>query len=1002
MVKSEYGVSEDSDLEAPASDSEASTQDTHRASEFMKDVDLHGNGGKAMQAYLDQLGTEAWPCEANVEQHSFGRVLKGTKPQVAVYEKESNQQVRKLLAQELNAKKAEDKLSCFVELPIVRDLQDAASDLCMQCHLPIGDQWYKGNDGIGMYHAECMAQKLLKEMRDEEVARKQEVIESRAALRADYDIGWDVKSVPFNAGPAEKLVCRPVPEGLCCLVLGESSIGERCVQLAATADPAASVNLEYLSTALEVRRSEGREPLFSLEPVDPNDKKTMQAKRFEPEWIAGTSLGEVMFQADYNLKELSMGECEQPVLGMRSCLDYSQEEARKDWYAREWFTVKDAEMRVSARNVLTPHVKMGVEAREQILTAHGLDDVVLTRKDHPMVKYAENFTNYFDLIAERKSVVFHLREVAKASVLAKYLIDSQVSLGETWFCLAGDRQQVCPMEVPQLWNQQVYSQIHVKDGAIVDGDKGIGSSMRGIYGGIRFGLDRFTFGTMPGATMAKPAQVGAYSRLKPSPAVMPGPPSTRPTAGLSPAPPFMAMGLSAGTAAMSRAGAAYEPITTMMTRATQPKPQGVDLNLDSFNLSELKHASHEMPEGSWEGEFQSLDYCANMGCDFWAILDHGKGLSKGHQNLLEAIFNPHLSDRRAEGDRFVPPNPSPEYMQKLRKLVKNEELLQQKRRDHFCSKAFATGDPSDLFPTSWTSTFAMSNGEVPVKVSERHAPERLLQHRLDYEAEAHTLKDSLKSIVPAFDKSTEVATRYRIYRLGSVEVRTVQEQLFDEEVVAVFSVRTQKQASVVGKKHELVDELQKVAKATEYVQAAGASCTYFVVLDTESGQSILTEMFEDGRAAWEESPEGLEDRISLAKVLRATDCSEKGNTVRDLKMHMKQEAEHPDRSKREAVVKAYSRSIFSRACCQRSDIGMTSTMKSADKSFQGKEAMSTQKPSAMGPSPRKMPPGSIQTAGDSARSTLLASCQARSYKQAMPKMGNFNLMSLGMVPPTSR
>mmetsp|Transcript_121925 Transcript_121925/g.224704 ORF Transcript_121925/g.224704 Transcript_121925/m.224704 type:complete len:559 (-) Transcript_121925:128-1804(-) len=558
------------------------------------------------------------------------------------------------------------------------------------------------------------------------------------------------------------------------------------------------------------------------------------------------------------------------------------------------------------------------------------------------------------------------------------------------------------MEVPQLWNQQVYSQIHVKDGAIVDGDKGIGSSMRGIYGGIRFGLDRFTFGTMPGATMAKPAQVGAYSRLKPSPAVMPGPPSTRPTAGLSPAPPFMAMGLSAGTAAMSRAGAAYEPITTMMTRATQPKPQGVDLNLDSFNLSELKHASHEMPEGSWEGEFQSLDYCANMGCDFWAILDHGKGLSKGHQNLLEAIFNPHLSDRRAEGDRFVPPNPSPEYMQKLRKLVKNEELLQQKRRDHFCSKAFATGDPSDLFPTSWTSTFAMSNGEVPVKVSERHAPERLLQHRLDYEAEAHTLKDSLKSIVPAFDKSTEVATRYRIYRLGSVEVRTVQEQLFDEEVVAVFSVRTQKQASVVGKKHELVDELQKVAKATEYVQAAGASCTYFVVLDTESGQSILTEMFEDGRAAWEESPEGLEDRISLAKVLRATDCSEKGNTVRDLKMHMKQEAEHPDRSKREAVVKAYSRSIFSRACCQRSDIGMTSTMKSADKSFQGKEAMSTQKPSAMGPSPRKMPPGSIQTAGDSARSTLLASCQARSYKQAMPKMGNFNLMSLGMVPPTSR
>jgi len=95
-----------------------------------------------------------------------------------------------------------------------------------------------------------------------------------------------------------------------CLVLSEDS---RSVRLAATIEPSAAVNLEYLSIALQVRRKEGREPLFSLDPVaprDPNDKvdhkNESQRKRFEPEWLAGTSAGEVLFQADYHLKELSM------------------------------------------------------------------------------------------------------------------------------------------------------------------------------------------------------------------------------------------------------------------------------------------------------------------------------------------------------------------------------------------------------------------------------------------------------------------------------------------------------------------------------------------------------------------------------------------------------------------------------------------------------------------------------------------------------------------------
>lgn len=53
-------------------------------------------------------------------------------------------------------------------------------------------------------------------------------------------------------------------------------------------------------------------------------------------------------------------------------------------------------------------------------------------------KFADAFTRNFDLVAERKSVVFHLRELAKASVMAKYLIDSNIRVSSSWYQLADE------------------------------------------------------------------------------------------------------------------------------------------------------------------------------------------------------------------------------------------------------------------------------------------------------------------------------------------------------------------------------------------------------------------------------------------------------------------------------------------------------------------------------------------------------------------------------------
>merc|ERR1719265_2501453 len=122
-----------------------------------------------------------------------------------------------------------------------------------------------------------------------------------------------------------------------------------------------------------------------------------------------------MFQADYHLKELSMGEYEQRVVGMKSIHDFCEmagelDDPRRQWCAREWFVVRQAELQLSEDNVLIPMVKMGVEAKEQVAGPHGLEDVKVSRPDHPAVKYAEAFTRNFDLIAERASVIFNLRE----------------------------------------------------------------------------------------------------------------------------------------------------------------------------------------------------------------------------------------------------------------------------------------------------------------------------------------------------------------------------------------------------------------------------------------------------------------------------------------------------------------------------------------------------------------------------------------------------------------
>merc|ERR1719221_1957117 len=334
-----------------------------------------------------------------------------------------------------------------------------------------------------------------------------------------------------------------------------------------------------------------------------------------------------------------MGEHAQPVRGMKSCADSDEEKNSKDWNAREWFVVKNAEVQLSDSNALIPQVKMGVEAREQIMGANGLEDVKRTKPNHPLVKYAEAFTHNFDLIAERKSVVYHLRELAKASIMAKFLLDTEVEIDQFWFDFAADAKPICSLEVPQLWNDHFRSD----------------QTGTRVYGGVQFGLDRFSLAqTRAGAPMARAASLSSTMMRAPT-GVRAGISATLRAPGIS-----AALGARAGISATSLAPSVF-PQAFRATPGALRTARGVQFGLDRFSLSQAMKVSSD----------ETCD--VPIGNAFWSNLDTNCGFEEEHMNLFKAIFNPSFSDRREEGDRFIPPKMSMPYLEKLGSLVKEEE-----------------------------------------------------------------------------------------------------------------------------------------------------------------------------------------------------------------------------------------------------------------------------------------------------------------------------------------
>lgn len=657
-----------------------------------------------------------------------------------------------------------------------------------------------------------------------------------------------------------------------------------------------------------------------------------------------------------------MGQYEQPVVGMKSCIDLSDATDLHEWNAREWFIVRQAEVLMTQDNVLVPRVKMGVEAREQVVVNDGLEDKVVTSASHPLVQYAEQFTHYFDLIAERKSVIYHLRNLAKASVMAKMMVEADVNAEGPWLDLAGESKEVSSMEVPQLWNHLLRTQVQVRDNQVVSASDKVRS--RGVYGGVQFGLDKTpisvpTLKPRAASVVARPAvSLSAVTRVTPSLGITakpveaavpaPGvaaaapkakavPTKPRITAAKGTPAPSRKVGISTvvdkpsavtahGVTPLSFALVEGKPIdkpgvsaarlmamptsrTPLMPLAgVPPKPsvpvapvlparpelRGVDLNLDQFSFSEPTRV---------EGMSWGIDNevkCASLGSSFWSSLESGTDFHDEAKKLLQQVFNPKLSDRREEGEQFVPPETCYDYVKSLSTLVDEEQKMCEQRKQHFLSKEFSVSNPGEVFPKSWAPS---------VEIVSEKAQSSQLHERSDYMAQTGKFAQIFKSTTPTFDKMSEDGVCYRMYQIGSLQVRTIQECNEEEVVGAVYSTN----AAAHDVEGMRVNESDKIVKVMEYIEKVHGARRSYIVLETENGSTIVTEKRRDGAVTWEKNPTDLQDRNALAKCVRSADCNDYRVTVGCMKSLQTKDSRLSVTNVSASECKRYAQGVFSRA-----------------------------------------------------------------------------------------
>jgi len=364
---------------------------------------------------------------------------------------------------------------------------------CAECGCNIADNSF--NAGRGRYHCIPCHIRFVKDTEEKKLANSitaEKTLKRRNSKR--YTLFWRPELVPDSRVALEAMGLRRLQlpkDGNVCICLsahsgdvGFAHVGEVCL----TADESPIVNISYLACALKVLKEHGREPRFSLDPKDPHRiAGELQVKRFFPEWLAGSVVGEVLFQADYVLKELCLGDksvADIPNVfdDMNTTPDPNQDKCA----ARQWFVIKRASCTISADGVIIPKVEMSVEARRLVPCDTGYQDAANSDHNDPFVRQAAIVSGKFEELAGRLPAVAELLAFSKALVVALFLLNRpgiyhNKTVVDKYKLPSVPEADGYSLEIPTLARERLTSQVDLDP---VDCRVVVGHSRRAMHGGV--------------------------------------------------------------------------------------------------------------------------------------------------------------------------------------------------------------------------------------------------------------------------------------------------------------------------------------------------------------------------------------------------------------------------------------------------------------------------------------------------------------------------------------
>jgi len=190
---------------------------------------------------------------------------------------------------------------------------------------------------------------------------------------------------------------------------------------------------------------EPSDPTFSLDPADPDNPAGPWLRRaYMPQLLAGTHMGDVMFRADWVLKQYTFGviaDHKGRILGKRvssvpGCKSYMELVKQNpaairqgEVYSRFWILPLEMKLAKNGNTIEFVRATMQVQTRRMEHKNGRLADSP-DKSDPCAEKFANTFTLHYDKFAREAPVLEEVREAAKVVAIVKWLKEQGLGVND--------------------------------------------------------------------------------------------------------------------------------------------------------------------------------------------------------------------------------------------------------------------------------------------------------------------------------------------------------------------------------------------------------------------------------------------------------------------------------------------------------------------------------------------------------------------------------------------